>query len=82
MRRYALITAVFLAGCASSPEVSTATNVTLNDGRAGHHIDCASTPRGHPACLTKASELCPLGYYAVNIAAMAMTIRCKTYATE
>jgi hypothetical protein len=56
--------------------------VTLDDGRAGHRVDCSSTPRGHPECLTKASALCPLGYYALNIATMAMTIRCKTSASE
>lgn len=82
MRRCVLITAVFLAGCASSPEITTATDVTLDDGRAGHRVDCSSTPRGHPECLTKASALCPLGYYALNIATMAMTIRCKTSTSE
>lgn len=71
----------FLAGCAS-PEIITATQVTLPDGRAGHHVDCSQGPRGHLDCLAKASALCPLGYYALNIETTEMTIRCKTLASD
>jgi hypothetical protein len=81
MRRCVLITTVFLAGCAS-PDAITATDVTLSDGRAGHRVDCSQSPRGHSACLVKGSELCPLGYYALNIETREMTIRCKTLASD
>jgi hypothetical protein len=81
MRRCVLLAAVFLAGC-TSPQATTSTKLTLNDGRSGHRVDCSLSRRGDPECLTKASELCPLGYYALDIGTRQMTIRCKTHASE
>jgi hypothetical protein len=71
-----------LAGCAAPSPVTTATKVTLNDGRPGHRVDCSQSVRGHPECLSKGAELCPLGYYALDIGTMQMTIRCKTNVSE